>query len=77
MSEHHFYDKIVQSIREGTLSEPFCCDDVQQTCVGTEGFSQTYLEDHMVGNEKGNQELFVEEEPGRYRCVRPSDYSPI
>ena len=45
--------------------------------MGTEGFSQTYLEDHMIGNKKGNPELFAEEEPGRYRCVRPSDYSAI
>jgi hypothetical protein len=77
MSEHHFYDKIMQALKEGTLSEPFCCDDVEQSCVGTEGFSQSYLEEHAVGNEKGNPELFIEEESGRYRCVRPSDYSPI
>jgi len=76
-SQHHLYDKIVQAVKEGVLDEPFCCDDVTGTCTGVDGFSQGYIEDHLIGNKKGNVELFEEVGPDRYRCARPSDYSPI
>lgn len=77
MPERRFYDKIVQALDSGLISEPFCCDDVERSCVGTEGFSESYIQDHVQGNDKGNPELFVEVEPGRYRCLRPSDYNAI
>lgn len=77
MAEHRFYDKIVQALKDGALSEPFCCDDVTGTCTGVEGFSRKYIEEHLIGNDKGKPELFEEVGPERYRCARPSDYSPI
>lgn len=77
MSERRFYDKIVEAIKDGLLAEEFCCDDVSGVCTGMEGFSNEYLEDHAIGNKKGNQELFKKVGPDHYRCVTPSDYGAI
>ena len=75
MSEHHFYDDIVRALKDGSLSEPFTCDDVLKTCPGSEGLSRGFLDEHAMGNAQGNPELFEEVAPGRYRCSRLGDYA--
>ena len=77
MTKHPVYDKIVEAIKKGALSEPFCCDDIEGICTGVEGYSPDYLEEHKIGNKLGNKELFKEVVPGRFRCATPSDYSAI
>lgn len=74
-AQHHFYDDIVRALEAGTLTEPFTCDEVERSCPGTEGLSRGFLDEHAVGNDAGNPELFEEVAPGRYRCSPLGDYA--
>ncbi len=75
MAEHHLLEAITEALREGTLAEPFSCEDVEKTCCLTgERVSRGFFDEHAVGNQSGNPELFECVAPGLYRRSHLADY---
>jgi hypothetical protein len=75
MTEHPVLKAISEALREGTLTEPFSCEDVERTCcLPGESLSRGFFDEHAVGNSAGNPELFECVAPGLYRRTHLADY---
>ena len=72
---HRTYGGIVQTIRAGTLIEPFTRRDWQAACPAVpDGTCNAFLNKHRRGNPGGNSELFERVASGQFKCLRPFKY---
>ena len=75
MAKHKVYASIVESIKNGSLQEPFTKEDFKRACPGFgKGTYNAFLWKHRVGNPNKNTELFIKVSPGKFKLVRPFQF---